>query len=70
VTQLDPVAEFFAFRRNTRLYAEFWLRTGARHPDEHFRISKRLDPWVGRVEGAGPEVRAKLLAEIPPEGTA
>jgi hypothetical protein len=61
----NPVAEFRAFKRNTRWYAEHWLRRGAAHPQEHWVISERLDPWRRRVTEAG--LREALLAEIRPE---
>jgi hypothetical protein len=67
---LDPVEEFRAFKKNSRWYAEHWLRSGTRHEAEHFIITARLDAWCQRVGEAGPAGRAKLLAEISPEGTA
>jgi hypothetical protein len=71
---LDPVAEFLNFKRNPRWYAEYWLRTGTRHPDEHFTITTKLDSWIERVTAAGREVvdklRSLVLAELPPGGTA
>jgi hypothetical protein len=57
----DPGTEFSRFPRNTRLYAEHWLRTGTRHPNEHFVIAAKLDGWVSRVD---PALREELLAEI------
>ena len=70
VTQLDPVEEFHALKPNTRAHAAFWLRAGEFHPDIHFVIRDRLESFIRRVEEAGPEIRARLLGEIPPEGTA
>jgi hypothetical protein len=68
--QLDPVAEFLAFKTNTRVHAAYWLRAGELHPEVHFVIRERLEDFIRRVQAGGPEVRAKLLAAIPPEGTA
>lgn len=67
---LDPVAEFLAFKRNARAHAAYWLRHGELHPEVHFVIRDRLEDFIRRVQAAGPGVRAKLLAAIPPEGTA
>ena len=61
----DPLTEFRRFPHNTRLYAEHWLRTGTRHPDEHWVIAIKLDGWVSRV---GPDLREELLDEL--EGVA
>jgi hypothetical protein len=66
----DPLAEFRAMLRNPRWYAEYWLRYGTRHPSEHFVITARIDDWSKRVDEAGPEIPARLLAELPPEGNA
>jgi hypothetical protein len=61
-THADPRAEFERFPRNTRLYAEHWLRTGGtRHPSEHFVIAAKLDAWVAKV---GTKLREELLAEL------
>jgi hypothetical protein len=57
----DPRTDFRHFPRNTRLYAEHWLRTGTRHPDEHFVIAATLDGWIERVS---PEPREELLDEL------
>jgi hypothetical protein len=57
----DPRAEFHRFPRNTRLYAEHWLRTGTRHHSEHWVITTKLDGWTARV---GTGLREELLAEL------
>jgi len=57
----DPRTEFQRFPRNTRLYAEHWLRTGTRHPDEHWVIANRLDDWTARVS---PKLREDLLGQL------
>jgi hypothetical protein len=62
-----PLADFHNFPRNTRWYAEHWLRRGAAHPQEHWVISERLDPWRRRVSAAEAGLREALLAEIRPE---
>jgi hypothetical protein len=62
-----PLAEFLSFRSNTRWYAEHWLRRGAVHPQEHWVISERLDPWRQRLAEAAAGLREALLAEILPE---
>jgi hypothetical protein len=62
-----PLAEFLTFRSNTRWYAEHWLRRGAAHPQEHWVISERLDPWRQRVSAAEAGLREALLAQIRPE---
>jgi hypothetical protein len=62
-----PLAEFLSFRSNTRWYAEHWLRRGAAHPQEHWVISERLDPWRRRVSAAEAGLRELLAAEIRPE---
>jgi hypothetical protein len=51
---VNPRTEFHHFPHNTRLYAEYWLKTGT-----------RLDGWASRVD---PELREELLAEL--EGVA
>jgi hypothetical protein len=56
------LAALRAFGRNTRIYAEHWLRMGERHPAEHFVITERLDPWCAEVETEG--LRDALLAEV------
>jgi hypothetical protein len=56
------LAAFRAFGRNTRIYAEHWLRTGERHPAEHHVITERLDPWCAEVEAGG--LRDAMLAEV------
>jgi hypothetical protein len=70
VTRLDPVEEFHSLKPNTRAHALFWLRHGAFHPEIHHVIRDRLEDFIRRVQEADPQIRAKLLAEIPPEGTA
>ena len=70
MTQLDPVDEFNDLKPNSKAHAVYWLRTGELHPEAHHIIVARLTPWIARVQEAGPEVRTKLLAKIPPEGTA
>jgi hypothetical protein len=70
MTEPSPIAEFRAMPRNTRWYAEYRLRTGARHPTEHFVIAARLDAWAKRVEEAGAEAREWLLIGLTPEGNA
>ena len=70
MTTLDPVEEFQSLKPNSRAHAVFWLRHGELHPEIHFVIRDRLEGFIRRVQEAGPEVRAKLLAEIPLEGTA
>jgi hypothetical protein len=62
-----PLSEFLNFHSNTRWYAEHWLRRGAAHPQEHWVISERLDPWRRRVSEAEAGLREALLAEIRPE---
>jgi hypothetical protein len=62
-----PLTEFLDFRSNTRWYAEHWLRRGAAHPQEHWVIRERLDPWRQRVSAAEAGLREALLAEIRPE---
>jgi hypothetical protein len=62
----DPIAEFRTFPCNTRWYAEHWLRRGDAHPQEHWVIRDRLDPWRRRV-AAEASLREALLAEIRPE---
>jgi hypothetical protein len=57
----DPRTELRHFPRNTRLYAEHWLRTGTRHPEEHWVIAAKLDGWAARVDT---DLRAALLAAI------
>jgi hypothetical protein len=59
---VSPLAAFHGFKRNTGWYAEFWLRTGERHPAEHHVITERLDPWCTDVDALG--LREALLAEI------
>jgi hypothetical protein len=63
----DARTEFQRFPRNTRLYAEYWLRTGTRHPSEHFVIATKLDSWTARV---GTELHEELLAGLELEGAA
>lgn len=70
MTPLDPVAGFRSLKPNTRAHAVHWLRHGELHPDIHSVIRDRLEGFIRRVQEAGPEVRAKLLAAILPEGTA
>jgi hypothetical protein len=60
-TPTDPRVEFQRFPRNTRLYAEHWLRNGTRHPSEHWVITAKLEGWVAKI---GPELREELLAEL------
>jgi hypothetical protein len=60
-----PLTEFRTFPCNTRWYAEHWLRRGDAHPQEHWVIRERLDPWRRRVAEVG--LREALLAEILPE---
>jgi hypothetical protein len=47
-----PLAEFLSFPSNTRWYAEHWLQRGDVHPQEHWVIRERLDPWRRRVAAA------------------
>jgi hypothetical protein len=70
MTTPDPIAEFHGLKVNTRAHAAYWLRHGQLHPEIHFVIRERLEGFIRRVAEASPEVRAALLAEIPPEGTA
>ena len=70
MTTLDPIEEFYSLKPNSRAHAAFWLRHGELHPEIHHVIRANLEPWIARVQEAGPEVRAKLLAEIPREGKA
>jgi hypothetical protein len=60
----DPLTEFLTFSRNTRWYAEHWLRRGSTHPREHWVISERLDPWRQRVSAAEASLREALLDEL------
>jgi hypothetical protein len=62
-----PLAEFLSFPSNTRWYAEHWLRRGAAHPQEHWIIRERLDPWRRRVAAAEVGLHEALLAEIASE---
>jgi hypothetical protein len=62
-----PLAEFLSFPRNTRWYAEHWLQRGDVHPQEHWIIRERLDPWRLRVTEAEVGLLEALLAEILPE---
>ena len=39
MTQLDPVAEFDAFPKNSRAHAAFWLQYGYLHPEAHHIIA-------------------------------
>jgi hypothetical protein len=59
VTQLDPVAEFDAFPKNSPAHAAFWLQYGYLHPEAHHIIVARLTPWIERVSvtAAGAEIR-------------
>jgi hypothetical protein len=57
----DPRTEFQRFPHNTRLYAAHWLRTGTRHPNEHWVIAAKLDGWAARID---PALREELLAEL------
>jgi hypothetical protein len=70
MTPLDPVAEFRLLKPNTRAHAVHWLRHGELHPDIHFVIRDRLEGFIRRVQEAGPEVHARLLASFLTEGTA
>jgi hypothetical protein len=63
----DPLTKFLAFPRNTRWFAEHWLRRGDVHPQEHWVVSERLDPWRQWVSAAEASLREALLAEILPE---
>jgi hypothetical protein len=60
-TPVDPRAEFQAFPRNSRFYAEYWLMTGTRHPGEHWVIAAKLDDWVSRVD---PALQEELLDDL------
>ena len=60
MTQLDPVAEFDAFPKNSRAHAAFWLQHGYLHPEAHHVIVARLTPWIARVTAAGGEILDKL----------
>jgi hypothetical protein len=64
------LAELDAMKLNTRLHAIWFLQHGELHPEIHFVIRDRLESSIRRVQQAGPEARAALLAEIPAEGTA
>ena len=68
MTQLDPVAEFEGFLKNSRAHAAFWLQHGYLHPEAHHIIVARLTPWIARVTAAGAEIldklRALVLAEL------
>jgi len=64
VTQLDPVAEFEGFLKNSRAHAAFWLQHGNLHAEAHHIIVARLTPWIARVRAAGGEVLDKLRALV------
>jgi len=64
VTQLDPVAEFEGFLKNSRAHAAFWLQHGYLHPEAHHIIVARLTPWIARVTAAGAEILDKLRALV------
>ena len=77
MTQPDPVAEFDAFPKNSRVHAAFWLTHGYVHPEAHHTIVARLTPWIARVTAAGGEswtncgrwCSPKSLLEEPPKMT-
>jgi len=62
----DPLTSWRSFKRNTLLYARWFLETGELPAGTHFVIAERLAPFVAAVNAAGPEIRAQLLAEVPP----
>jgi hypothetical protein len=62
----DLIDEFHAFKSNSRAHAAFYLRYGYLHPELHHIIRQKVEPWIDRVKKASPEIREKLLAEIPP----
>jgi hypothetical protein len=41
----QPADQLRGFRRNTQLYAAWWLAHGEAHPDEHPVITERLTEW-------------------------
>lgn len=45
----QPADQFRKFKRNTQLYAAWWLVHGAVHPSEHPYITERLVEWRGKV---------------------
>jgi hypothetical protein len=61
--ELDALTRYLAERDPEP--AKRWLRTGTRHPEEHWVIAAKLDGWAARVDA---DLRATLLAEI--EGVA
>jgi hypothetical protein len=46
--------------------ARLWLETDALPETCHFVVRERLASWIAAVEAGGPEIRAALLAVIPP----
>jgi hypothetical protein len=69
MTPRDPIEEFQRLKVNPRAHAVYWLRHGELHPEIHFVIRDRLEGFIRRVQEAGPEARAQLLASLP-EGAA
>jgi len=57
-----PISEFHALRRNTQLYAAWWLRDGQIHAQEHWYIGERLAPWRRAVLRL-PEAEVRTLRQ-------
>jgi hypothetical protein len=61
----DPQA-WKEFKPNTLAYARLWLETGELPAETHFVIRERLAPWIAAVQAGGEDLRATLLAVVPP----
>ena len=67
MTPLDPTVAWHKFGPNTLLWARWWLENGAELPAScHHVITERLAPFISAVIQGGPELRAALLAVVPP----
>ena len=67
MTALDPTVAWHTFGPNTRIWARWWLENGAELPAScHHVITERLAPFIAAVIQGGPELRAALLAVVPP----
>jgi hypothetical protein len=64
---LDPMKVWREFRPNTLLWARWWLANGGELPAScHRTIADRLALWKRAVTEGDPEMRASLLAVVPP----
>ena len=63
----DLLTAFLSLAKNTQLWARSWLENRGELPAAcHHIIAEKLSGWRAAVTEGGPELRAALLAAVPP----